>query len=285
MENPTMKKIAVTAVVSLFLALGPACDGGDKKADGETAGAKKGDKETGDAAKDEAKDEAKPDEAKPDDKAAGPAPALITVVHHKVADYAKWKEAFDAHADARKAGGALAESVYQNADDPNDVFVVVPGGDVEKAKGMMASEDLKKAMMESGVQGEPEVWMFKPAGENPAPEGTEATVHVLVIHKVADFAKWKEGFDADAENRKNSGIVGHYIGQGLDDPNTVGVHLLATDAEKVKAMAGSEELKKAMADAGVQGEPQIWFTKKSHEKVLASADGAAPAGDADPAPQ
>jgi hypothetical protein len=268
-----MKKLAVSMFVSLFLALGPGC-GGDAKKDDKQAAAKKKDAKKADAKKADAK---KADAKKGDDKAAPPPPPIVTFVSHKVADYGKWKGAFDAHLDDRKGSGAVAEVVYQSVDDPNHVYVVVPGTDVEKAKGFVGSEDLKKAMADAGVQGKPEVYLFKPVVDiaHEPPKGSKPAVNVFVLHKVADFGKWKEAFAAGADQRKEAGVIGLRVGQLLDDPNMVGVHGMGTDLEKVKAMLASEDMKKSMAEAGVEGEPKVYVAGPAvHEKMYGGPAGA-----------
>ena len=44
----------------------------------------------------------------------------LTLVRHKVADYGKWKEAFDAHSATRKASGSKGGRLFRNANDENE---------------------------------------------------------------------------------------------------------------------------------------------------------------------
>jgi hypothetical protein len=79
-------------------------------------------------------------------------------VRHNVEDFAKWKEGFDKHADARHAGGATDEAyVMHSIDDPNEVTVIMGWHDVEKARAFTQSASLKEAMQKAGVVGAPEV--------------------------------------------------------------------------------------------------------------------------------
>jgi hypothetical protein len=80
-------------------------------------------------------------------------------VRHSVKDFAAWRVAYDGFAPHQKAGGVLAEAVYQNAEDPNDVTVTHEFASVEAARAFLANPDLKSAMSRGGVSGAPTVWI------------------------------------------------------------------------------------------------------------------------------
>ena len=42
-----------------------------------------------------------------------------------------------------------------------------------------------------------------------------------IEHAISDFDTWKQAFDRDPINRKESGVSGHRIAQPVDDPNYV----------------------------------------------------------------
>lgn len=75
------------------------------------------------------------------------------LVHHKIEEYTKWKSAFDDHSGHRAENGSMGGKVFRNADDPNDIFVLLEVSSVENAKKFAQSEDLKEAMQKAGVQG------------------------------------------------------------------------------------------------------------------------------------
>ena len=83
------------------------------------------------------------------------------VIKHKVADYGKWKPAFDQHEKARLENGWTAHSVCRDADDPNTVVVIGRVKDIQKAKEFVSSDTLKEAMIKAGVQGAPEIWFLE----------------------------------------------------------------------------------------------------------------------------
>jgi quinol monooxygenase YgiN len=85
--------------------------------------------------------------------------AMATLfVRHQVADYAAWREVYDANAAIRDAGGVLAAEVFQGSDDPNDVTVTHDFASREAAEAFIGNPNLRKAMAEAGVVGEPTVW-------------------------------------------------------------------------------------------------------------------------------
>lgn len=83
------------------------------------------------------------------------------LVHHKVDEFNKWKTVFNAHSEFRNTNGAVAEKVFRNADDPNDVFVLLEFQSIESGKYFAQSESLKEAMKEAGVVGRPSVYFLE----------------------------------------------------------------------------------------------------------------------------
>jgi hypothetical protein len=88
--------------------------------------------------------------------AAAPAGPALLVIHHKVADYAKWRPGYDAHKPVRTAAGLTNCRVRSSVDDPNDVFIACEMADVAKAKAFTTSPSLAKAMKGAGVVGKPD---------------------------------------------------------------------------------------------------------------------------------
>ncbi len=86
-----------------------------------------------------------------------------------------------------------------------------------------------------------------------APSGP--TLIGLIRHKVADYDKWKPGYDAGDSLRLASGVHNYVIARGVDDPNTILVATQIDDVDKAKAFAAMPELKDGMKKAGVVGPP------------------------------
>ncbi len=82
---------------------------------------------------------------------------------------------------------------------------------------------------------------------------------MVVTHKVADFDKWKAGYEAHDSARLANGIHKYVIGRGLQDPNMVLVAMRIDDVAKAKAFGKDPALKKVMQKAGVTGPPSISY--------------------------
>lgn len=80
-------------------------------------------------------------------------------VRHSVADYKTWRKGYDAFKPGQKAAGVLAEAVYQNTDDPNDVTVTHDFASLDAARAFLASPALRDAMANAGVVGAPTIWI------------------------------------------------------------------------------------------------------------------------------
>ena len=74
-----------------------------------------------------------------------------TIVTHKVADWAKWKEGFDSFKQQRLDGGELSYEVGTLNDDPGTVYVINEWVSVDKAKAFFANPALAEAMKKFGV--------------------------------------------------------------------------------------------------------------------------------------
>jgi quinol monooxygenase YgiN len=74
-----------------------------------------------------------------------------------VKDFAEWKKAYDSMAALRASKGALSDMVFQAADDPNKVTIILNWDSMEKAKSYAESPELKAAMQKAGVQGPPQI--------------------------------------------------------------------------------------------------------------------------------
>lgn len=98
----------------------------------------------------------------------------------------------------------------------------------------------------------------------PAPVSTVITTPqniLVVMHKVANYAKWKAVYDADDSARTPNGIHNYVIGRGLMDSNMVLVALKIDDTTKAMTFMKNPALKKAMVKGGVMGTPRsIMYT-------------------------
>lgn len=85
-------------------------------------------------------------------------------------------------------------------------------------------------------------------------------IRMFVRHPVADFTHWKHAYDDFDGERKGMGVVGDAVYQAADDPNDVTVWHDFETLQSAQNFVGSERLREVMSEAGVAGEPTIWYT-------------------------
>jgi heme-degrading monooxygenase HmoA len=79
------------------------------------------------------------------------------LVQQSVEDKNKWKAVFDEHGADRKAAGSKGGLVFRNANDPNQVTVLLEWDSLEHARAFAGSDELREAMQKAGVTGPPNV--------------------------------------------------------------------------------------------------------------------------------
>ena len=88
-------------------------------------------------------------------------------------------------------------------------------------------------------------------------------IRLFVRHIVADPSAWRKGYDEFDATRRSMGVTDDAVYQSIDSPNDITVtHDFESDSA-AKAFMTSDELKSAMANAGVQGQPEVWITSPS----------------------
>lgn len=85
---------------------------------------------------------------------------LYTLVRLTVADYARWKRAFDAERDSRQAAGSRGGQVFRSADNPNEVFLLVEW-DAEAPAQIGQQEEVRARYLAAGVLDAPEVYLLR----------------------------------------------------------------------------------------------------------------------------
>ncbi|MFV8325368.1 hypothetical protein [Flavobacterium sp. ZS1P14] len=82
---------------------------------------------------------------------------------------------------------------------------------------------------------------------------------IVIKHKVADYDKWRKGYDAHDSMRKAYGITHFIVGRGIDDANMIVVINKFNDVQKAKDFSALPDLKDAMKKAGVTGKPEFSY--------------------------
>jgi quinol monooxygenase YgiN len=84
-------------------------------------------------------------------------------------------------------------------------------------------------------------------------------VTMFVKHTVSNYGNWKSVYDNFASVRKEMGVTGANVYRDPGNSKLIIVTHEFKDLNTAKAFADSEDLKSAMANAGVSGPPEIWF--------------------------
>jgi len=82
------------------------------------------------------------------------------LIRHKVADFAKWKPAYDAHGSVRANAGLKEERLLRSIENPNEVVLLFSAQDLDKAKQFASSDDLRQRMQQAGVTDKPDLWFL-----------------------------------------------------------------------------------------------------------------------------
>lgn len=94
-------------------------------------------------------------------------------------------------------------------------------------------------------------------------DGGIAMTTLFVRHEVADYAQWRQVYDAFAPTQASLGVQDQAVYQAIENPNDITVRHEFATLEAAQAFTGSSELRAAMHDAGVEGAPTIWFTTQA----------------------
>jgi hypothetical protein len=88
-------------------------------------------------------------------------------------------------------------------------------------------------------------------------------VRLFARMNVADFETWRKAYDQFYGERSAMGVLGAAAFQLVDNPNDVTVWHDFETAELARAFVSSDALRSVMQRAGVQGQPELWFTTES----------------------
>jgi heme-degrading monooxygenase HmoA len=86
--------------------------------------------------------------------------------------------------------------------------------------------------------------------------------YILVHHKVKEYKKWKPIYDKNTAMRKAGGSQGARLLRSVSNPNEITLLFEWNDVEKARQFTMSEDLKKAMREAGVTSPPDISFLEE-----------------------
>lgn len=187
----------------------------------------------------------------------------VMLIKHTVADYEKWKPAYDAHGSVRKEYGQTDLDLMRGVDNPNQLLIIEKITDVQKAKDFTKLPNLKEAMRKAGVSSIPEFSYYDVIRSNEAKVDTKD--RMIVTHRIKDFYTWLKAYNKEGKiTRASDGMVDRILARSIDDSNIVHLVFAVTDMAKAKAAITSEAKKKLMMSAGVEGIPTIEFYKQAN---------------------
>ena len=180
-------------------------------------------------------------------------PTSMLVIRHKVANYEKWKMAYDGHDSARLANGLHSYVIGRGVQDPGVVLVAMKVDDTAKAMAFVKDPSMKPVMQKAGVIGAPNVSLITMTYQDTAT--ISSPLRSVVAFTVKDLNTWKTNFDAANQSRTDNGLTVRAYGHEANDMNKVRVVTGLIDSAKAVAYFKSDTLKKRMEASGVIGKP------------------------------
>jgi hypothetical protein len=86
---------------------------------------------------------------------------------------------------------------------------------------------------------------------------------IFIRHKVANYTAWRREYDAFDAERSRMGVTRHAVYQLDGNPNDLTIYHDFATLDAAKAFAASPRLHEVMQAAGVQGQPEVWFTNQT----------------------
>jgi len=86
----------------------------------------------------------------------------MMIIHHRVADYAKWRVIYDADQVNRTAAGLSNCHVHRSLDNANDIVIGCSMADIAKARAFASSKALAATMIKAGVTDKPQILFLSP---------------------------------------------------------------------------------------------------------------------------
>jgi quinol monooxygenase YgiN len=88
-------------------------------------------------------------------------------------------------------------------------------------------------------------------------------VTMFVRHSYADYDAWRAVYDDVESRHAEFGIRSATVYRTVDNPSEVTVLHDFDDLASAKAFIEGDTIRAAMAEAGVTGEPEVWFGEKT----------------------
>ena len=92
--------------------------------------------------------------------------------------------------------------------------------------------------------------------------------HMLCRNKVADFAKWKRGFDSHAAAHRTAGLKLVHLWRDVDDPNNVFFLVEVGSMRKARAFISTPEAVEAGREFGVLHGEVHFIVERSTKRAV-----------------
>lgn len=181
-------------------------------------------------------------------------PQNMLVVLHKVANFSKWKMAYDGHDSARTAAGIRSYVIGRGLQDSNMVLVSLKVDDTTKARAFAKDPGLKATMQKGGVIGTPRISLVTMTFQDTA--NITSNLRSAVLLTVKDWDTWFKSFQEGNQQRLDNGLAVRAYGHDATDNHKVRVVTALMDSAKAMAYFKSDTLKKRMQASGVVGQPE-----------------------------
>lgn len=181
-------------------------------------------------------------------------PQTMAIITHKVADFAKWLPAYEAHDSARLANGLHNYVIGRGVEDTNMVMVALKADDAAKAKAFSKDPGLKQAMQKAGVKGAPTILIVTATWQDTSNIG--AAPRSMTTFNIKDWDAWIKSFEEGKQERIDNGLAVRVVGHDADDNKKVALVTALTDTAKAHAYWKSDALKKRREAGGVTTEPK-----------------------------
>lgn len=180
-------------------------------------------------------------------------PQNMVVIIHKVLNFSKWKQNYDAHDSSRLKSGLHNYVIGRGLNDSNMVIVAMRADDMTRAKTFANSPDLKKAMQKGGVTGNVSSYFLLATWQDTAVIGSMP--RSMSSFAIKDWAVWQKNFEEGNQERLDNGILTRIIGHDADNDKKVAIVTALSDTARAFAYYKSDAMKKRREAAGVIGEP------------------------------
>ena len=81
------------------------------------------------------------------------------LIRHRVANFSRWKAAYDDHSGAREQAGLKEKELLHDIKDTNQVVLLFEVADMQKAQNFAESSDLREVMRAAGVTYKPDIYL------------------------------------------------------------------------------------------------------------------------------